>query len=128
MGWYFRRCSRDDLVAELIKPSDTDRARIDVIAHTVTENVLWSVVRVTAKQSGIMNLAIGQSCSYIRCDLLEQHGDEWGYKPLDESMHPYYYNCPLAYLELAPVQCPEWREHVRAYHGARTHHERTPVA
>jgi hypothetical protein len=127
MGWYFRRCSRDDLITELTTPSETARVRTDVIAHTVIDNVLWSVVRLTARQPGFINLAVGQSCSYIRCDLLDRHGDEWGYKPLKESMHPYYYTCPLAYLELAPVQCPEWRERVRAYHSSHTPHERTPV-
>ena len=128
MGWYFRRCSRDDLIRELIQPSETDRARTDVVAHCVSDDVLWSVVRVTARQAGVMNLSIGQSCSYIRCDLLARHGNEWGYKPMEESMHPYYYNCPLAYLELAPVQCPEWRERVRAYHAAHTADQRAPVS
>lgn len=127
MGWYFRRCSRDELIGELIKPSETDRVQTEVIAHTVIDNVLWSVRRATAKQPGFMNLAIGQSYSYIRCDLLDQCGDKCGYKLLDESMHPYYYTCPLAYLELAPVQCPEWRERVRAYHGSHTPHERALV-
>ena len=22
--------------------------------------------------------------------------NQWGYKPLEESMHPYYYSCPLS--------------------------------
>lgn len=127
MGWYFQRCSRDELIGELIQSSETERAQTEVIAHTLVDNVLWSVVRVTAKQPGFMDLAVGQSRSYIRCDLLDRHGDQWGYKPLDESMHPYYYTCPLAYLELAPVQCAEWRERVLAHHRTRSHRERTPV-
>ncbi|MCK5431218.1 MAG: hypothetical protein KAJ03_00670, partial [Gammaproteobacteria bacterium] len=41
---------------------------------------------------------------------------EWGYKPLSEAEHPYYYTCPLSYLKLAPPTSPEWREMVRAHH------------
>ncbi|MCA9380929.1 hypothetical protein KC678_01565, partial [Candidatus Dojkabacteria bacterium] len=41
----------------------------------------------------------------------------WGYKDMDESMHPYYYNCPLSFLDMTPVACEEWRQHVRNYHA-----------
>lgn len=34
-------------------------------------------------------------------------------------MHPYYYSCPLSYLDLAPEQSAEWRAGVRAYHARR---------
>ena len=39
-------------------------------------------------------------------------------------MHPYYYTCPLSYLDLAPEQSADWRAGVRAYHARR----RTPTA
>jgi hypothetical protein len=39
-------------------------------------------------------------------------------------MHPYYYSCPLSYLDLAPEQSADWRAGVRAYHVRR----RTPTA
>ena len=36
---------------------------------------------------------------------------------MEESMHPYYYSCPLSYLELVPIDQyggnAEWREGVR---------------
>jgi len=34
-----------------------------------------------------------------------------------ESMHPYYYSCPLAYLDAVPVACEEWRQLVLQYHA-----------
>jgi hypothetical protein len=34
-------------------------------------------------------------------------------------MHPYYYSCPLRFLDLAPEQSRAWREGVRAYHAQR---------
>ena len=63
-------------------------------------------------------------CATSAAICLERSGGQWGYKPLDESMHPYYYSCPLSYLDLAPEQSAEWRAGVRAYHARR----RTPTA
>ena len=125
MGWYFSPQSRSELIAELIAPQETERASVKVIAHALRGNVLWSVAEVTAKVEGVhRELAPGQSLRYIRCDLLERSGGQWGCKPLDESMHPYYYSCPLSYLDLAPEQSADWRAGVRAYHARR----RTPTA
>jgi hypothetical protein len=62
----------------------------------------------------------GKTERYIGCDLLRKHpGHGWGYKDLTESMHPYYYTCPLSYLETVPVACEEWREQVREYHDKK---------
>ena len=119
MGWYFSRQTRAQLIQELIRPQDSDRAHSEVIAHTLRGNVLWSVVRVTAKQAGGRDLAEGESTTFIRCDLLQGSGGEWGHKPLEESMHPYYYTCPLRYLDMAPVRSAEWRDGVRSYHASR---------
>ncbi|MAY25020.1 hypothetical protein GXC69_12255 [Candidatus Macondimonas diazotrophica] len=119
MGWYFSRQTRDQLIHKLIEPQEAENARSEVIAHALRGNVLWSVVRITAKQAGFMKLAAGDSINVIRCDLLQGSGGEWGHKPLDESMHPYYYSCPLRYLDMAPVQSPEWREGVLAHHARR---------
>ncbi|MDR2128031.1 MAG: hypothetical protein LBP52_03055 [Burkholderiaceae bacterium] len=120
MGWFFSSQSRSDLIHELIQPEETERASVKVIAHALRGNVLWSVVELTAKAEGVhRHLTPGQSLRYIRCDLLKRSGSEWGYKPLDESMHPYYYSCPLSYLDLAPQQSRQWRDGVRAYHARR---------
>ncbi|HBO5711976.1 TPA: hypothetical protein L4712_006302, partial [Pseudomonas aeruginosa] len=118
MGWYFSPQSRSELITELIAPQQTERVSAKVIAHALRGNVLWSVVELTAKVEGVhRDLAPGQSLRYIRCDLLERSGNQWGYKPLEESMHPYYYSCPLSYLDLAPEQSADWRAGVRAYHA-----------
>ncbi|WP_240754701.1 hypothetical protein [Parasulfuritortus cantonensis] len=47
----------------------------------------------------------------------KKHG--WGYKDLCESMGPYYYTCPLSYLDMVPVANADWRGQVRAWHAAR---------
>ena len=119
MGWHFSRQTRDQLIRELTTAQESERARSEVIAHTLRGNVLWSVVRVTASEAGVFDLKEGESTTFIRCDLLKASRGEWGYKPLDESMHPYYYSCPLGYLKMAPVRSEPWREGVRAYHRRR---------
>ncbi len=89
MGWYFSPQSRSELIAELIAPQETERASVKVIAHALRGNVLWSVTEVTAKVEGVhRHLAPGQSLRYIRCDLLERSGGQWGYESLDASMLP----------------------------------------
>ncbi|QDI03789.1 hypothetical protein E4A48_08820 [Xanthomonas cerealis pv. cerealis] len=125
MGWYFSSQSRSELIAELIAPQETEHVSVKVIAHVLRGNVLWSVIEMTAKVEDVhRDLAPGQSLRYISCDLLERSSGQWGYKPLEESMPPYYYSCPLSYLDLAPEQSADWRAGVRAYHARR----RTPTA
>jgi hypothetical protein len=125
MGWYFSNQSRSELIRELIQVEETPHAHVQVLAHALRGNVLWSVAEITVKQEGIYkDLAPGQSIRTIRCDLLQGRGDQWGYKPMDESMHPYYYSCPLRYLEMADELCREWREGVRAYHARRAANSR----
>ena len=88
MGWTFVRLTRDQLIRELTAIEDTERARIEVIDHTLVNKVLWTVVRITAKQAGVLGLAPGESATLIGCHLLESEGREWGYKFLVEAEHP----------------------------------------
>jgi len=127
MGWLFSSPTRSELIQALIRPTDTAQARVRVIAHTLRGNVLWSVSEVTAKAAGVHpSLAPGESLRYIRCDLLQRSGGSWGYKAMDESMAPYYYTCPLRYLEMTPTLSAPWREKVQAYHARRHHSAALP--
>ncbi|MDH0288675.1 hypothetical protein N7414_06085 [Pseudomonas sp. GD04087] len=120
MGWLFSSRTRAELIRVLTQPEDQARAHVRVIAHTLRGNVLWSVAEITAKTEGVhLELAPGESMRYIRCDLLQRSGGTWGYKAMDESMAPYYYSCPLRYLDLAKELSPAWREKVRAHHAQR---------
>lgn len=59
--------------------------------------------------------------------LFERHGNEWMYKPMDETVGPVYYDCPLSLLELTSDGPKDdmgeyaiaWRAHVRDYHQKR---------
>jgi len=77
--------------------------------------VLWTVRELTYTKDGKTT----RTKKYIGCDLLRysKRDEGWGYKDMEESMHPYYYSCPLGYLELAPVECEDWRVGVRTYHA-----------
>lgn len=97
MGWDFTDgYSKKDVIADIVKTA--------AIAHTVKGNVLWTVEEF-------------KDTKFIGCYLLGSSKGNWGYKDMTESMHPYYYTCPLSYLEMVPVACPEWRDAVVAYHA-----------
>lgn len=116
MGWLFLNgISKKDLIRELQQRSTQEDGNIkrEVLSSCVRGNVLWSVVEVTNKEKSTTHRFIG-------CDLLRSDSEGWGYKDMDESVHPFYYSCPLKYLEMAPVvDCEEWRVKVREYHARR---------
>lgn len=126
MGWYFSRTSRKCLIAELTNDSKRDlpdgrSITRTCLAHCYRGNayrgVLWSVWEVTEYNP----LFVQQSHRYIGCDLMEYRDEMWGHKPLEESMGPYSYSCPLGYLRLVPDSEPHtnanWRRGVQAYHA-----------
>jgi hypothetical protein len=48
----------------------------------------------------------------ICCYLIEPSAQGWGYKGMDECMGPYYYSCPLEFLERtdgSPYKNEKWR-------------------
>jgi len=111
MGWlFFNGKSKADLINILTASESAEAGSRKVLAHCVRGNVLWSVVEFTRAQDG-------RVVRYIGCDLLQKSGGEWGYKGMDESVHPLYYSCPLKYLDMVPeVANQEWRDKVRAFH------------
>jgi len=92
--------------------------------------VLWTVWERTFVKEGI---EVQPTERWIGCDLLRFQADAWGYKDLEESMHPYYYSCPIKYLNLVPIEQyggnSQWREGVNRYHArqqAKRALKRTP--
>ncbi len=116
MGWlFYNNYSKSDLVAELTTTEESETNRWETIAHCLRGNVLWAVVDFTDKEKAVCKRV-------ITCHLLERGSDgrSWGYKSMDEGMHPYYYSCPLKYLQMAPeTACEDWRKGVRQYHADR---------
>jgi hypothetical protein len=116
MGWLFTQgTTKSDIINDLIATEENDTRRWETIAHSVRGNVLWSVIEITYKQDQPL-----PAKRFIACYLLKSDkGYGWGYKDMDESMHPFYYSCPLKYLSMVPQACAEWREGVRNYHRQR---------
>jgi hypothetical protein len=110
MGWYFSiGGSRKEVIAEVNEGWDGESAKHERLRHCLRGNVLWGVWEQTVKATGAVD-------RYITCHLLSRgQGDGWGYKPMDESVGPCYYTCPLSYLEMAPEVNAEWRRAVQRY-------------
>jgi hypothetical protein len=117
MGWIYRRTTREDLICGLIAPEINERAIAETLAYEDHGDILWSVMHITARQDGICGLRAGAGVNFIVCHLIGQKGNEWGYLPIQENMGPRYYDCPLHFLEMAPVGNDAWREQVRARHA-----------
>ena len=113
MGWYGGYNSRQEVIDEITKgyasPHDPNLTTT-CLKHCTRGNIVWGVWERT--------LSDGNVKRWITCDLMQYYrGDRtWSYKPMDESMHPYYYTCPLRYLDMVPAECTEWREGVKEYH------------
>lgn len=114
MGWLFTEGQTKKEVIERVTRTWTTTEDGDTITYMATDkairgNCLWVVFQ---RESGTGTTA------FIALFLLRKerlYG--WGYKDMQESMHPYYYTCPLSFLDKAPVACEPWREQVRAYHA-----------
>jgi len=105
VGWTHTRGADRKGIIEEIKRGFIN---CDVIATRCVGSHFWVVARPLDGEAAIV--------------LFLLRGDRnfgWGYKDMDEAMHPYCYTCPEKLLELAPETCPEWRENVRAYHAKR---------
>lgn len=106
MGWYSNKGNRKYVIEQLTAGNN----RTKCIRHCYRGNafigVLWQVW-----ECSII------SKTFITVDILEYRYGQWYNKPLDESMGPYYHSCPLAYLDLAPVENAVWRKSVYEYHA-----------
>lgn len=128
MGWLFTPGStRRGLISERTqgwqRASSEMLVRSSCLAHCFRggsfSGVLWSVWEQTFTGDG---KDVETKRRWIQCDLLQysKSNDGWGYKDMEESMHPYFYSCPLSYLAMVPVEQfggnEEWRDGVQSYH------------
>lgn len=110
MGWSFGYPSKQSLVNHLDENLTDDWK---MVKRSIVGNHYWYVAEYVSndgrhdKGFRIIGLAL----------LRSGYRDGWGYKGMDESAHPYYYDCPLSMLDMAPVQSHEWREQVKAHHA-----------
>lgn len=117
--------SRQDVVEERIRPSLyinslNRQIKHTCMAHSVRDSVLWTVWERVVIDLNTSDCFVDR---FIGCDLIRCYGRgesrEWGYKDMCESMGPYYWSCPLKYLDMAPVANEKWREGVRNWHAEK---------
>lgn len=113
MGWYYTHgATRKDVIAELT-PAEVSgpEGLFRTLRHCCRGNTLYALHE-TVKTDG-------SSTKWLSVYLLQHSNSGWGYKPIEESMGPYHYDCPLSYLDeaTAPVSeiAADWREKVRLF-------------
>lgn len=107
MGWsYSKNWTKESLIAELTQGWSSGSKTYSLYAKKLDGKELWIVWRVID----------GERVTYsISLCLIERYDGEWGYKYFSEEEHPYYYKCPLRFLDMAPEVNEKWREGVRDY-------------
>jgi hypothetical protein len=121
MGWWSEPSvtSRKEMIEKVSKGS---------IRHCYRggpgSGVVWSVREFyPVDNQGIHIHDKDQVTRYIACDLIQYREQEWWHKPMDETVGPYYYSCPLSYLNIVskPLNewSKEWREKVKMYHATK---------
>lgn len=110
MGWlYTRDATKNDIIMARCATEENEQYVYSTLKHAVRGNTLWRVACRRDKSTGVEE-------RQIACDRLSQSDGDWGYKDMAECEHPYYYDCPLRFLDIAPVANQEWRDKVRLYH------------
>lgn len=106
MGWFYP--AEVEGRRELLDLLSSDSPAFRRARRYCCGNVLWVLWEPIGAAAPVADPWIG-------CYLMQRVGGRWGYKALCEESGPFYWSCPPAFLELAPVVDPEWREDVRAY-------------
>lgn len=109
MGWYYTDgASRRDIIDELTKEQRWDGNVFRTLRKCFRGNTMYAL-----HESGPEDA----TKKWLSVYLLQRHKDSWGYKPLPEDALPYYFDCPLSYLdeadEATTENAKEWRQTVR---------------
>lgn len=117
MGWttssYWE--SKQDVVKNCTSSSFWGGDRFKVHKHTLKGGHLWVLVELlTGEDKGKL---------FVTLFLIERFDGEYGYKDIDETCGPCYYDCPIGYVNAAdksgePLSdsAKNWRKKVREYH------------
>ena len=127
MGWtYPNGATRQSLIEDRIKSWERDINGITVKATCLAScfrggrfsGILWAVWEQTFEKDGTQ---VEAERRWITCDMIGCHSKEWGYKDMSEACGPFYYSCPLKYLDLVPLDRyggnSSWRQQVREHHA-----------
>jgi hypothetical protein len=122
MGWsYTNARSREQITAEVTAGWSNDDATCECLAHETVGGILWAVFEYRKENE--------QPVRYILCRLFDGgNGRGCGWKDLTDEMHPYYYSCPVEFLDMSPARSAcseEWRKGVRQFAAGQPVHVKT---
>jgi len=116
MGWLFEYQTEDmrrkDYAAYLLRGNCVHMhpgGSVRPVASSLQGNCFWVVLESYRKDTG-------QISQWIALFLLSRNDGCWGYKDMDEDMHPYFYTCPLKFLRMTKPRTQDslnWRKNVR---------------
>lgn len=118
MGWLFGWSTKEALVKHLTDSQNySTNGRIRVLDHALVGNNLWLLMQhqpIETKFIVLARLKHSRGAGPV--------GHDWGYKDMDESTHPYYYDCPERLLKQSTCDKPssvEWRAQCRKWRAER---------
>lgn len=113
MGWDFCEVAdKQSTIGGIIMGWSNDTGHTyTCLAHRVIGNTVWTVWEVVCPS--------GQTDRFIGCDRIRKDRKlGWGHNGMSEVEHPFYYDCPLKFLDMVPyVRNKDWRNKVREYHN-----------
>ena len=115
MGWTFPHdASRRDVIDELTRDQSSEGKVFRTLRKCFRGNTMYAL-----HESG----KEGETRKWLAVYLLQRSQGTWGYKDMDESMGPYYFDCPVSYLDQADEPTSDtarkWRTDVRERAAAR---------
>jgi len=122
MGTYGGYNSRKELVDEVTKTWESEHAIQVAEKKFFSGNDLWVLFARTSKHAST------DVERFIVLFKISRWGEgNWAYKPIEESMGPFEYSCPISFLDAAQHPFPngypegysDWRANVRAWHARR---------
>lgn len=111
MGWLFTEdATRADTIEHLTKEQITETREFRTLRKCFRGNTMYALHEVGPRGGPLKKFI----CVYL---LQRSKGFGWGYKDIEESMGPNYYDCPVSYLDEAGEPstqfAKEWRAEVR---------------
>lgn len=111
MGWTFiNGKSRADIIRDCTADHElVGGGRLRTLRKSFRGNTMYTLLEMQSRD--------GTTTKFIGVTLLQRSGDAWGYKDMDETAEPFYYDCPLSFLDEADAPSCEsatkWRQTVR---------------
>lgn len=109
MGTFSGYYSRQDVVNDLVRQYSGENFSIIDRKATNFGRHLWMLIKPK------------QGPSFVCLFKLSSYGGDWGYKPIDESMGPAYWDCPVSLIQQADPPTTEyatnWRNEVYRSNG-----------